>query len=299
MQITPIDALGGLRAALTAPAAERDALFGDRLVAPLRPFWEGWIRFMGPRKPAEEVTPLDVARTFSFYHPALGAERGLAALDTLERAGAWPEAVRALERAAAVLDPAGHGVDLPEVRFTFVLADPDRMDPRTGLYTGAGNTPGCVLLLAWPTTFNVPRLPAIVTHELNHNVRFRVEPWSPATTVGKYLVDEGVAECFAAELHGEALLGPWTLGLHGAALEALRPRYREALDVIGFDEIRGYIFGDWAAEQTGYRKQGLPDFAGYAFGYRMVRAFLDRTGMSAAEATYLPWREIVDGSGWL
>ena len=116
--------------------------------------------------------------------------------------------------------------------------------------------------------------------------------------MGKYLVDEGVAECFAAELHGEAMLGPWTLGLHGAALDALRPRYREALEVTGFDEIRGYVFGDWAAEQTGYRKQGLPDFAGYAFGYRMVRAFLDRTGLTAAEATYLPWREIVAGSGW-
>jgi uncharacterized protein YjaZ len=95
------------------------------------------------------------------------------------------------------------------------------------------------------------------------------------------------------------MLGPWTLGLHGAALDALRPRYREALEVTGFDEIRGYIFGDWAAERSGYRKQGLPDFAGYAFGYRMVRAFLDRTGLSAAEATYLPWREIVAGSGWL
>lgn len=267
MHITSVDALGGLRAALVAPPEQRDAAYAAHVFEPLRPFWEGWTRFMPGGKSADAVKPLDLARAFNFYHPAL--------------------------------DPAGHGVPLPEVRFTFVLADPDRMDPRTGLYTGVGNVPGCVLLMAWPTTYNVPRLPAIVTHELNHNVRFRVEPWSPATTVGKYLVDEGVAECFAAELHGEAMLGPWTLGLHGPALDALRPRYREALEVTGFDEIRGFIFGDWAAEQTGYRRQGLPDFAGYAFGYRMVRAFLDRTGMSAAEATYRPWREIVEGSGWL
>jgi uncharacterized protein YjaZ len=42
----------------------------------------------------------------------------------------------------------------------------------------------------------------------------------------------------------------------------------------------------------------VPPFAGYAMGYRLVRQFLQRAGMSAAEATYLPWREIVAGSGF-
>ena len=73
---------------------------------------------------------------------------------------------------------------------------------------------------------------------------------------------------------------------------------RRRLDVRGFNEVRGYIFGDWAAEQMRYPPQGVPDFAGYAMGYRVVRAFLARTGMTAVAATYLPWREIVEQSGY-
>jgi len=69
--------------------------------------------------------------------------------------------------------------------------------------------------------------------------------------------------------------------------------------VTGFDVIRGYIFGDWAAAAAGYQKQGLPDFAGYTVGYRLVRAYLRRSGRTAAAATYLPWRELVEGSGYL
>jgi uncharacterized protein YjaZ len=204
--------------------------------------------------------------------------------------------VRGLEDAAARLDPARHGVDVDAVRFALALADPAHLDARTDMYTGVGMIPGALLVTVFPTAFNVPRLPAIAVHELNHNVRFRVEPWSMQTTVGKYLVGEGVAECFAAELYGEEMLGRWTTGLDRDTLDALRPRYREALEVTGFNEIRGWIFGDWSAERFGHAKHGVPDFAGYALGYRLVRAFLDRTGRSAAEATYLPWREIVDGS---
>ena len=62
--------------------------------------------------------------------------------------------------------------------------------------------------------------------------------------------------------------------------------------------VRGYIFGDWAAERFRYPKQGVPDFAGYTLGFELVQAYLKRSGGSAAEATYLPWQEIVEGSGY-
>jgi uncharacterized protein YjaZ len=34
-------------------------------------------------------------------------------------------------------------------------------------------------------------------------------------------------------------------------------------------------------------------------GFRVVRAYLERTGRTAAEATYTPWQEIAEGSGYL
>jgi uncharacterized protein YjaZ len=69
--------------------------------------------------------------------------------------------------------------------------------------------------------------------------------------------------------------------------------------VRGFDVVRGYIFGDWAADRFGYPAQGLPSFAGYTIGFRLVQAYLARTGRSAAEATYTPWEEIVAESRFL
>ena len=298
MQIITIDALDGLRAALEAPLDEREARLDARVVQPLRVFWERFAIMQPQARPLSERRPSEIAAGTGLYHTGLDAARGLGALDELRAADALAHCVHGLQTAAARLDPAAHGVALDTVRFALALADPAHLEARHDNYMGVGMIPGALLVTVFPTAFNLPRLPAIAVHELNHNVRFRVEPWSPATTVGKYLVDEGIAECFAAELYGEEMLGRWTTSLSAAELDALRPRYRDALDVSGFNEIRGWIFGDWSAEQFGHAKHGLPDFAGYALGYRLVRAFLDRSGLSAADATYLPWREIVEGSGY-
>jgi uncharacterized protein YjaZ len=185
------------------------------------------------------------------------------------------------------------------VKFTLMLANPAVIHERLGSYTGFGGWPGLTMVLVWPTNYNLPRLPAAAAHELHHNVRLRYEPWSEGTTVGQYVVLEGLAEAFVAEVHGEGMVGPWSTALTEGELAAVRPRFREALEVAGFNEIRGYLFGDWAAESMGYTAQGIPDFAGYSLGYRLARAYMERTGRSAVEATYVPWQEIVAESRYL
>jgi uncharacterized protein YjaZ len=298
MELEAIDVLTGLRAALAAPQERRLDLFREEVMEPLRPFWEPFLRWMPQAAGADLGDPaLHAARTFAYYTPELDAPRGLAALDRLDQAGAWPACLDALRRAWDALAPEAHGIPLGQLRFTLVLGDPTKLEERTGSYTGFGGRPGIVMVLAWPTDFNLPRLAAIVPHELHHNVRFSWEPFVPQeTTVGQYIVAEGLAEAFAAEICGEELLGPWATLLSDEQVAALKPRYRDALEVRGFDTIRGYIFGDWAAAQFGYQPQGLPDFAGYSLGYRLVRAYLARTGKSAAETTYVPWEEIVEES---
>ncbi|PYE55941.1 DUF2268 domain-containing protein [Deinococcus yavapaiensis] len=296
LNMRTVKALDGLRKALEAPKDERDGTFVREVMEPLRPLWEPSLRFMGSM--ARDVTePLDVARLFRFYRPELGAERGLTALAELERAGTWAACVSAFQEAMDALDPVGHGLRLPGANMSFVLADPDGMDARLGSYTGVGNVPGWSLLLAWPTEFNLPRLPAIVTHEFHHNVRFAFEPPWPMT-LGQYLVAEGLAEAFAAHFHGEEKLGHWTTGLSEAEVRAVRPRFAQALLSQDWNVVRGFIFGDWAASEHQFEAQGVPDFAGYAMGYRMVREALRRSGWSVVEATYRPWREIVAASGW-
>lgn len=298
MELQAIDALTGLRAALAAPEERRLDLFRQGVMEPLRPFWEPFMGWMPPAPEADQRDPvLNAARTFGYYTPELDLPQGLAALDRLDRAGAWQGCLEALRRAWDALEPEAHDIPLRQVRFTLVLGDPAKLEERDGSYTGIGGMPGIVMVMAWPTDFNLPRLPAIVPHELHHNVRFSWEPFVPhETTVGQYIVAEGLAEAFAAEICGEELLGPWATMLTGEQIVALKPRYRDALELQGFDTIRGYIFGDWAAEKTGYQPLGLPDFAGYSMGYRLVRTYLARTGKSAAETTYVPWREIVEES---
>ena len=297
MNIHPINALAGLRTALEAPESERLDVFRREVMEPLRPFWAMFRNFgQQPLEDEQQEDVLGVARAFGYYSPELDVAAGLEALHKLEEAGSWITCVDAVRKAFAVLDPASYDVKLPDIQFTFVLGDPVMLGKNDKIqsYTGFGGMPGLIMMMAWPNAFNLPRLAAATAHEANHNVRFSVEPWTQATTVGQYMVAEGLAEAFAVELYGEDKVGPWATALSAAEIEMHKPRYREALEVTG--DIRGYIFGDWIVEDFGTEPLGLPDFAGYTVGYEVVRAYLKRTGQTAAAATYVPWREIVGES---
>jgi uncharacterized protein YjaZ len=299
MLIETIDALAGLRAALEAPEGQRDEVFRARVMGPTRSCWEPVLGMMSHGAPPPDDPEMDAARRFAMFRPECGVEVGLQALDMFDRAGSWAACTEALRTAERALDPAAHGIQLERTVLILTLFDPQVSNGKMGDYTGSHQA-GLVWVQAWPTDFNLPRLPGAVAHEFHHGVRFRFEPFSPVTTsVGQYVVAEGLAEAFAAQLFGDDKLHPVVNALTDAELDRVRPRFREGLDVTGFNVIRGYIFGDWAAEAAGYEKQGIPDFAGYALGYRLVRAYLERSGRTAADATYLPWREIVEGSGYL
>lgn len=299
MELIAIDALAGQRAALEASAEARMTIFREQVMTPLASFWEPFLAW-GPQAAQDdgEEPAVKAARRFGFYSPEQDIAAGLRALDWFAEAGTWDECVAAVQHAWARLAPEQHGIDLPQLRYTLLLGDPAKLNAKTGGYTGVGGWLGQVLAIAWPSDFNLPRLAAVTAHELHHNVRFSYEPFVPhAVTVGQYIVAEGLAESFAAELYGEEKLGPWASVLDDGQAAAVLPRFRDAIDLRGFDVTRAYIFGDWAAESSGYTAQGIPDFAGYCIGYRTVRAFLTQSGLTATEATYLPWREIVDGSG--
>lgn len=299
MQLVAIDALTGLRAALKASKTKRAAVFEEQVVDPLRLFWEPFLGVMPGAKDHQDDHPaLAAAKTFNFFTPNLDVAEGLLALDRLEEAGTWEESVATIERAWSALAPEDHDIDLREVSFTLVLGNPQKLETQGG-YTGFGGMPGLVLILAWPTDDNLAKLPAAGAHELHHNIRFSFEPFHPVeTTVGQYIVAEGLAEAFAVEICGTDKLGPWASALSADQIAAVRPRFQKALEVKGLSHIRGYIFGDWAAEKSGYEPVGLPDFAGYVIGYEVARAYMERSGKSAAETTYIPWRAIVEESGY-
>jgi uncharacterized protein YjaZ len=167
-------------------------------------------------------------------------------------------------------------------------------------YTGFGGVPGWIMTVYdQPDAANLARIETCTVHELHHNMRFSLFPFNPlGSSVGEYMVAEGLAEAFAAELYGEELIGPWVLEFDEARLDEARAVVGAALDRTGFDVVRSYIFGDTIARFMGRDAVGVPDYAGYALGYKIVRAAQRRTGQSVAQVTLLPADTIIAQSGF-
>lgn len=293
MSIQPIDSLSAQRAALEANSL---AVFSERVMEPIGRFWKPnmhWFSIDPNIEPA-----IAAANAMGFYNPSEDCAAGVQALAEFEAADTWHACVDAMHKAEAALAPAAHRLDMGDVEFTMLLGSLRILREQYGAYTGF-QQPGMALVMGWPNAVGTPRLPVASAHELNHIVRFLYEPWTKDTTVGQYMVAEGLAESFGLEIVGDKrLVGPYSTSLTPAQIEAMKPRFKDALETTGFDVMRAYIFGDWAAEQFRYPKMNIPDYAGYTVGFEVVQAYLARTGATAAEATYTPWRTIVAESRW-
>jgi uncharacterized protein YjaZ len=147
--------------------------------------------------------------------------------------------------------------------------------------------------------YTLPRVGPASVHELNHNVRFKIVPFQLMhVTVADYIIAEGLAEAFAAQLFGNDLVGYMVSDVSAEDLVTARRIIGGALEVSGFNAVRSYIFGDTIAASWGLPGVGAPDFAGYAVGYHIVQHYIQRTGKSAIEATFLPSQEIIAMSGF-
>ncbi len=294
MQITIYDTLSAMRAVIAAPTSERRTVYRERLIEPMRDFWSIALRWTGFQGTNEEAMAMKMIWDVDLEGDLSEHAR---ALDRLEQADAWQRVDEALRLAARTFEAYGRSCAEEQMTGLLLLGNPhDRifMELNRG-YAGA-QVPGYAILPIWPNDYNLPRIPAALVHEFNHRVRLTHEPWTPTTTVGQYIVLEGLAEAFAAELYGSEYLGPWTTGLNDEEMAHSKAIIGQALDVSGFMKIRSYIFGDETSKQWGAPPLGLPHAAGYAIGYQVVHAYLRRSGKTATEATFVPYQEIIEGS---
>ncbi|MGK5638832.1 DUF2268 domain-containing protein [Streptomyces sp. URMC 126] len=224
-----------------------------------------------------------------------------AALHRMRDAGVWDRVQDSLAAAWERLDAAVPGVGHAEtVHVVIVLGDPDdhHLTVRSSGYFGLGGFPGAIQLVMWPTDAALRGIGHAAAHELHHNVRYANVVWDPATvTVGEHVVAEGLAEAFVRELAGEQGLCPWTRELTGDRLDAAYERITADIDVAGMGNALSYVLGDATARLMGQEPVGLPDFAGYAVGLRIVEAHRAATGLTAAESVALPAGEILRGAG--
>lgn len=276
-------------------AAKRENLYLELFVEP----WQQMMSML-QRPDMDQNDPFAGARAWGWLLPDQVQEIS-AMLQTMEAANAWETGRDASAEAAACFTPYTDRLPFDTFEGWLVLADPARFanDPQRG-YTGATDwfAPRYIGQFWQPNEFNLPRLASLVAHEMHHLVRFRVFPFNPqTTTVAEYIVLEGMAESFAAALFGKEVVGFYVTEVDDDQLEAAKTLIAAGLQRTGFNVIRSYIFGDSLAAKNGYKPLGdMPTFGGYAVGYHVVQAFLQRTGISVAEATFIPADEIVTKS---
>jgi uncharacterized protein YjaZ len=291
MQFNIIDSELIYRRLLDAPdAAAREAIFRADLIAP----FAGLIQVFGGTDGLVQFAQWGMSPDlFDGDHRAATA----AVLDTLAAHDAWNRAARALQDGRAAFAPYLDRIPLDTIQFALMLANL-KGNPLDRGYTGFGGIPGYIILVyGEPDEYNLHRLKGVTVHELHHNVRSTVVPFNPlVATVGDYIVLEGLAESFAAELYGEDVVGYYVTDFDETALETARRVIGGALEVTGFNAMRGYIFGDTLAAQMGLPQAGVPDYAGYAIGYRVVQQYLRRTGTTVPAATFVPAQDIIAGS---
>ncbi|MEV3989529.1 DUF2268 domain-containing putative Zn-dependent protease [Streptomyces sp. NPDC049837] len=227
--------------------------------------------------------------------------RHLTALERMRDAGVWERIEECLATAWERLSGAVPGVKGADtVHVVLVLGDPDDelLTVSNAGYLGMGGIPGAIHLTMWPTETSLAKIGHVAAHELHHNVRYANVVWNPTTvTVGEQVVAEGLAEAFVRELAGEWAMGPWATALSGAELDDAYEKVTAAIDVAGMSNLPAYVYGDATARRMGHAPVGLPDFAGYGVGLRIVDAHLAASGLTAAQSTTLPAREILTNAG--
>ncbi|GHO45921.1 DUF2268 domain-containing protein [Ktedonospora formicarum] len=278
----------------SASAQEREAIYRQELLAP----FEGMMRIYGGGGDT-----IAWAKIWSLYTPEDfdGEQRPLIEemVRRLTDDGAWQKSTAALEQGVTAFSPYADRIGLDTINCAVVLTKHNSNLPNRG-YAGFGGIPGYLMVsLSLADNYTLPRVGPALVHELNHNVRFKIVPFLPMhVTVADYIIAEGLAEAFAAELFGEELVGYFVTDFNDEELATAQRVISGALEVSGFNAVRSYIFGDTIAATWGLPKAGIPDFSGYAIGYRVVQQYLKRTGRSVVEATFLPSQEIIVESGF-
>ncbi|MBI5668214.1 MAG: hypothetical protein HZC41_09425 [Chloroflexi bacterium] len=293
MQFQIVDTESIYRRLLDEPdAAAREAIFTSELVEPFR----GLVSVFGGGD------GLALFRMWGLSPDHFAGEKRdwmAATVNALAAADAWTQAAQALADGYAAFAPLHDRIALDSIVFGLVIADMSSA-PGQRRYTGFGGIPGWIMTVYGEANdYTLPRVKAVTAHELHHNLAAAIGMGMGGntnimtTSVGEYMVGEGLAESFAVELYGEDKVSFFVTEFEPSRLEETKRLIHDGLEKTGFNVVRGYIFGDDIAGTMGLPQAGVPAYAGYAIGYQVVQAYLRRTGKSVVEATLVPAREII------
>jgi uncharacterized protein YjaZ len=274
--------------------ATREAIFRAEIAEPFEPV----TRIMGGGQDALAAFAMWGMSPEQFAEPERDKTRQV--FETLSQHHAWDSAAQSLEDARRAFELYADRIPLDEILFGLTIMRPVAWATDKQGYTGFGGIPGYIMTCySTPNAYNLPRIGGTTVHELHHNVRFTLYPFIPGrVTLGGYIVAEGLAEAFAGELYGDEVVGYYVTDFDESRLEDTKHLIGSELGLTDFNRMRAFVFGDSVADTYGMEKVGVPDYAGYALGYRAVKAYQARTSKSIVEMTFEPADEILRGSGF-
>lgn len=149
----------------------------------------------------------------------------------------WQQCQLAIEKSLKCFTNQGIELPIKEYVYTILLANPKSpYSIMNDNYCGDGGIPGYILGSLVPSEYTMKRLPVVLAHETNHNIRFQFEKWTQDISLGAYMVSEGLAENFAVSLYGEDKVGVWVSRTDMQTLnESIKPLMRKSLQESGFE----------------------------------------------------------------
>lgn len=269
-------------------AERKREIFRNELVRPYDGMLRPWMGIMH----AEDTMKL--LEGWAFLMPEAIDEKVLDSLKTLEEHRAWDLSRKTLGDVRSLFEGHWDRISLKHIQSGIFLLDKTKMNPSDRGYTGVGGNPGYVMqLYGEPNEYNMARIQATLAHEIHHNIRLSLFPWSNPMelTVAEHVLMEGMAEAFATELYGEDKVGYYVTDTRKEDIPRAREIIKQGLGVKGIMKTRSYLYGDRMA-QFGGERIGMPDNAGFTIGYYAVKSYLKETGKSIVEATFAPATEI-------
>jgi uncharacterized protein YjaZ len=203
MKFNVIDAEAIYRRLLDAPNDEtRAAIFRDELAAP----FAGLTQVFGGGDPVQAFANWNM-RLDQFAGEHVTATRQT--IETLAQHRAWERAAASLEKGWQAFAAYVDRIPTQEITFGLLLADMSGLPISYG-YAGFGAMPGWIMTIYdKPDDYNLERVEAATVHELHHNIlAATLDRRGLIADLATYMISEGLAESFAAELYGADKVGP-------------------------------------------------------------------------------------------
>lgn len=283
---------------MNAPREKRDDIYRYEM---MKPFAFKWSCINVPIK-AKKKGGYDVVMASSmlgYLPPSDVDEAQKKNIELISQDDVWKTCEETIQRSLECFTNAGYHLPVRDYRFALMLANPESPYViQSDGYGGDGGIPGYIFVAIVPSEYTLSKLPAVLAHECNHNIRFQFEEWRTDITLAEMMICEGLAEHFATYLYGDDVLGPWVSKTDMETLnDSIKPIIQDGLEATGLENITAYLYGDEFTQLQGYSPVGLPYCAGYACGYYMIRDYLRKTRRSIVEATLTSADEIMKELG--